>query len=104
MANFVLKCIGKGKRKDSFLLRVFLSKDGSIGFARQCNDFDGHSMVSKIVIEFFLGFTTMKLGEFVYRLAFYVTYVAAVGLRAKNHPIMDEIYTLVNYHPFWMKV
>jgi len=40
-------------------------------------------MVSKMVIEFFLGLTTMKLGEFVYRLAFNTIYVAVAGLRVK---------------------
>jgi len=40
-------------------------------------------MVSKMVIEFFLGFTTMKLGEFVYRLAFHATFVVVAGLRVK---------------------
>jgi len=64
-----------------FILWVFLRKHGSIRFAWQYNDFDGHSMVSKMVIEFFLGFTTMKLGEFIYRLAFHATYVAVAGLR-----------------------
>jgi len=37
-----------------------------------------------MVIEFFLGLTTMKLGEFVYRLAFNATYVAVAGLRVKS--------------------
>ena len=70
----------KEEEKD-FLLWVFILKDGSIGFAQQCDYmyFDGHSMVSKMVIEFFLGLTTMKLSEFVYRLAFYTTYVAVAG-------------------------
>jgi len=79
MVDFVLECIGKGKSKPSFLFWVFLLKDGSIGLTHWCDNFDGHSMVSKMVIEFFLGLTTMKLGEFVYRLAFYATYVVVVG-------------------------
>jgi len=41
-----------------FIFNGFLKKDGFIGFTRQCDDFDGHSMVSKMVIEFFLGLTT----------------------------------------------
>jgi len=41
-------------------------------------------MVSKMVIEFILGLTTMKLKEFVYRLAFHTTYVAVAGLRVKD--------------------
>jgi len=34
-----------------------------------------------MVIEFFLGLTTMKLGEFVCRLALNAIYLAVVGLR-----------------------
>jgi len=36
-----------------FIFSGFLNKDDFIGFTRQCDDFDGHSMVSKMVIEFF---------------------------------------------------
>jgi len=37
-----------------FIFSGFLREDDFIGFARKCDDFDGHSMVSKMVIEFFL--------------------------------------------------
>jgi len=40
------------KEKDFFILGIFLRKDGLIGFAQRCNDFDGHSMVSIMVIDF----------------------------------------------------
>jgi len=40
--------------------------------------------MSKMVIEFFLGLTTMKLGEFVYRLALNATYVVVASLRVKR--------------------
>jgi len=41
-------------------------------------------MVSKMVIDFFLGLTTMKLGEFAYRFVFYATYVVVAGLRVNT--------------------
>jgi len=45
--------VEKEKERLLFIFGVFLGKEGLIGFARQCDDFDGHSMVSKMVIEFF---------------------------------------------------
>ena len=45
------------RKKKWFLLSLAPScmrKDGLIGFTQQCDDFDGHSMVSKMVIEFYL--------------------------------------------------
>ena len=67
-----------------FIFSGFLRKDGFSGFTRRCDDFDGRSMVSKMVIEFFPGLTTMKLGEFVCRLALNATYVAVAGLRVNE--------------------
>ena len=67
-----------------FIFSGFLRKDGFNRYTQWCNDFDGHSMVSKMVIEFFLRLTTMKLGQFVCRLALNATYVAVVGLRVKK--------------------
>jgi len=37
-----------------FIFSVFLRKDGFSVFTQKCDNFDGHSMVSKKVIEFFL--------------------------------------------------
>ena len=84
MAVYPSKCVWKGRRKVFFTFSRFLRKDGFIGFTRQCDDFDGHSMVSKMVIEFFLCLTTIRLAEFVYRLTFHITYVVVVGLRVKH--------------------
>jgi len=36
-----------------FIFSGFLRKDAFNGFTRRCDDFGGHSMVSKMVIEFF---------------------------------------------------
>jgi len=59
--------VEKGRRKDTFNIGRFLKKDGFIGFPWQCNDFYGHSILSKMVIEFFsLGLTTFELQQFVY--------------------------------------
>jgi len=44
-------------RKVAFIRRI-----------EQCDDFDGYLMVSKMIINFFLDFTTIKLREFVYKL------------------------------------
>jgi len=49
-----LDAFEKEEEKVFFTFGVFLRKDGFIGFAQRCEDFDGHSMVSKMVIEFFL--------------------------------------------------
>jgi len=57
----------KKEERILFNFRRFLKKDGFIGFPQRCDNFDGHSMVSKIVIEFFcLGLTTFELQQFVY--------------------------------------
>ena len=44
----------KEEKRGFFVFSVFLRKDAFIGFTQRCNDFDGYSMVSKMVIEFFL--------------------------------------------------
>jgi len=36
-----------------FIFSGFLRKDDFIGLTQRCDDFDGHSTVSKMVIEFF---------------------------------------------------
>jgi len=41
------------KKEKVFILCIFLRKDGLIGFAWQCDNFDSHSMVNKMVIDFF---------------------------------------------------
>jgi len=44
----------KEEERILFNFGCFMKKDGFIGFPQQCDDFDGYSMVSKMVIEFFL--------------------------------------------------
>ena len=53
MVDYPFKCSWKGKERLPFILGVFLRKDGLIRFTLWCDDVDGHSIVSKMVTEFF---------------------------------------------------
>jgi len=76
------------KEEERLLLRIFsgfLKKDDFIGFTRRCEDFDGHSMVSKMVIEFFsIGLTTIELQQFVHAYVLKATILTLAGLRVKR--------------------
>jgi len=52
MVDYPFKCSWKEKERLPFIFGVFLRKEGLIWFIRQCDDFDGYSMVSKMVLEF----------------------------------------------------
>jgi len=75
--------VKKEKERLLFILGVFLRKDGLIRFAQQCNNVDGHSMVSEMdgYRIFSLGLTTFELQQFVYACILKASILVLAGLR-----------------------